>query len=775
MAIGTFIFLSSSVIFLLLIPGLFLIKQKRFFCRPFPTPKNIGYALIHVTKHKILSVSPHFLKILGTPDEKAILPYLISLRTKNGEAIAAYFTRPSPLDQREKSSRKEIVCYADDGRTFFLTIYPHKKEKIMDVWLEDITSFVRMRQDFLKAKNLNEKFITLLETVPHPLWIFDNDHRLEFVNQAYADCIGKDRATVLKEDLSLLRNKVPIKEPQVTRKHVVMGGDRHLIEIHIEPKQNANVGYAINLTEQEKREKELKRHIDAHHEILEYLSPSIAIYGSDMKLKFFNHAYRHMFGHLGHWLHSEPTLSEVLEDLRARRLLPEQADFLAYKKKQFDLFKILTSPQHELLHLPDGRTLRTVVVPHPLGGIIFMYEDVTDSLTLERQYNTLIAVQKATIDNLYEGIAVFSSDNRLRLSNPSFNRVWKLEDGSLTPGTPLADVIELTKNRYFTGGEEWRHTKERIIKNVTDRIPKEGKLELLDQTVLEFSYVPLPDGANLLSYIDATARHRIEKMLRERNEALETADQIKTEFLTNISYTLRSPFNTIIGFSEILLNQYFGEINDQQKEYVEGILNASNHLLSLINDILDLSSIEAGQMVLKCENIDIYSLIQSVVELLQKKITEHNHQVIIKCPVNARKFFGDEKRLKQAIYNLISNAIQFTPNGGKIKIQTERNEKQFIIRISDTGVGIPPEDQDRVFRIFEKGLDKDRKIFQTSAGLGLSLVKSFIELHQGQVDITSKINEGTIVTCYLPILNKDMLSGESKNNESILEQNIKRL
>jgi len=259
--------------------------------------------------------------------------------------------------------------------------------------------------------------------------------------------------------------------------------------------------------------------------------------------------------------------------------------------------------------------------------------------------------------------------------------------------------------------------------------------------------VPLPDGNVLLSYLDVTDSTRVERALRERNEALETAGRLKSEFIANVSYELRTPLNAIIGFAEILTNQYFGELNPRQLDYSRGILDSSHRLLTLINDILDLATIEAGYMMLETENIDIHTLMASVLALTRERARKQNINLEFDCPPDLGALTADERRLKQALFNLISNAIKFTPAGGTIRLAARRDAGGVTLTVADNGVGIPTEDQARVFEKFERGNPQAR---QSGAGLGLSLVKSFVELHGGRVEIVSQANKGTTITLYLP-------------------------
>lgn len=295
---------------------------------------------------------------------------------------------------------------------------------------------------------------------------------------------------------------------------------------------------------------------------------------------------------------------------------------------------------------------------------------------------------------------------------------------------------------------DWQAEKERMIGILTDREPHNGRIERTDGSVLDFATVPLPDGAVLLSYIDVSASINMERALRERNEALETADILKSEFIANVSYELRTPLNTIIGFTEILGGEYFGDLNERQSEYTSGILDSSNRLLMLINDILDLATIEAGHMSLELNSIEVGSMLTSVLSLVRERARQKKLQLECDCPPDIGMIVADDRRLKQALFNILSNAVKFTPNGGTVVVSARRQGDEIVLTTTGSGIGISEEDQERVFDRFERGSHPEAR--RAGAGLGLSLVKSFVEMHGGQVDLQSQPDHGTRVQCTLP-------------------------
>jgi signal transduction histidine kinase len=251
----------------------------------------------------------------------------------------------------------------------------------------------------------------------------------------------------------------------------------------------------------------------------------------------------------------------------------------------------------------------------------------------------------------------------------------------------------------------------------------------------------------LSTYLDVTDTARVERALRERNEALETAGRLKSEFIANVSYELRTPLNAILGFAEILANQYFGPLSERQLDYSRGIIESSQRLMSLINDILDLATIEAGYLALETGRIEVRDMLEAVMTLTRERARSQDLSLTMSCAPGIDAIEADERRLKQALFNLISNAMKFTPAGGSVRLEARLEDGDLIFAVSDTGVGIPAADQERVFDKFERGNPHSR---DSGAGLGLSLVKSLIELHGGSITIDSEPDSGTTILCRLP-------------------------
>ena len=638
-----------------------------------------------------------------------------------------------------------MLCRTADGRT--INVRGRPAGGSVAVFLEP---------DVLSSEAKEPDVQAILDAIPIPIWTRrSQDLALTFANRAFLTASGiPAREAALQMNVAFDRSERELantakvdNEPVEAKRFAVLAGHRRALNFTLAPLPNgAIVGSAIDVTASSEAETKLQRHLDAHAETLDRLATAVAIFGSDRKLTFYNRAYVRLWGLPEAWLEQHPSEGEILDRLRELRRLPEQPDFRAWKQERLKLFDRLDPHPEELWHLPGGKTLRVVTQPHPLGGLLFLYEDVSDQLRLESSYNTLIKVQKATLDTLQEGVAVFGPDGRLKLYNAAFARIWRLEPSDLAGEPHLKRIADACAAR-FGRDRVW----EIVISTVTAAAPERrrewGEAERSDGAIISLSVAPLPDGATMVTFVDATDRFRIESALRERNEALEASDKLKSEFVKRVSYELRTPLNSIMGFAQMLTRPEHGELNKKQGEYADAIVRASEGLRDLINDILDLSTIEAGAMELDLQTLDLYTLLSGVAEHAQEWAGKIGLTLTLDCREDAGTFIGDGRRLRQVVFNLLSNAFKFTPRMGRVTLGGEISGDDVRIYVADTGPGVSPELMPQAFERFSA---KGVAVTRAGAGLGLALVNRFVELHHGWVELESQPGQGTRVTCHLP-------------------------
>ena len=595
---------------------------------------------------------------------------------------------------------------------------------------------------------------TLIDAFPVPVWARDAEGRLDFVNAAYASAVEAGDATeAVERGLELLDRAARDNSARMRaagsgyrdRVPAVAAGGRHIFDVVEVPTRRGSAGLAIDVTEVETIRAELRRLTDAHRRTLDQLATAVAIFGADQKLTFYNAAYRALWDLDAAFLDQSPTDSALLDRLRASRKLPEEQDFRQWKNQLHEAYRSLEAREC-LWHLPDGRTLRVVTTPNPQGGVTYLFDDVTERLDLERRYDALIRVQGETLDNLAEAVAVFASDGRLRLYNPAFARMWKLAHEALAERPHIEAVIAWCAPLQ---PEDATIRKLRTtVTSIGHRESVTGRLERRDGSVIDCATLPLPDGATLITFQDITDTVNVERALRERNEALVAADQLKIDFLHHVSYELRSPLTNIIGFAHFLGDPATGPLMPKQAEYLSYITVSTNALLAIINDILDLATIDAGAMTLNLGPVDIRKTMEAAAEGIRDRLVNNGIRLDLGVAPQIGSFTADERRVRQVLFNLLSNAVGFSPAGGTIAFQAERHDGAIVFSVTDQGPGIPAEMKDRIFDWFET---HPLGSHHRGAGLGLSIVRSFVELHGGTVKLDSAVGRGTTVICTFPL------------------------
>ena len=430
-------------------------------------------------------------------------------------AVDALRAERRPFDRvvRAKNGRVletcgRVVCAAGPGEPLSVTR-----------WFHDATAFagdVAVGQAATAAAAAErDRLAQILDLAPFPAWRRGSDLRIAWVNRAYAAAVESDFATIVanavefapgagpqqSRSLAALARETGVAQTDTRRFNAA--GERRVYEItEASLAEGGAMGFARDVTAREEAHAELKRHTQAHAAVMDRLRSAIAIFGPDRKLRFFNEAYFRLWKLDEPWLQTGPSHAEILEVLREARRIPEAADFRAYKSQVMSLYASVLAPEEEVQHLPDGRTLRVITSPHPFGGLMFLYEDVSDRLELERARNTLAEVQRATFDHLFEGVAVFGGDGRLKLYNKRFASLWVLDESFLNSEPHVADVAERCRDLFPHGGASWAVVKDKIVSRALDRSARNARLTRPGGLVVHYASVPLPDGNTLYTYLD---------------------------------------------------------------------------------------------------------------------------------------------------------------------------------------------------------------------------------------------------------------------------------
>lgn len=649
-------------------------------------------------------------------------------------------------------SGRERAFLEADGRTAGARVI---------VWLTDSTirhmetssMLTRFEETQRMIASDPHSFVDMLDRAPFPAWRMSGVGKLQWANPAYLEAVeagsldkALERQVMLDAQAAEQTRKTIAEGAEIDEtRHMAIGGERKAMRVLTFPLSGGAGAMALDVSAQEDAREELARHVKAHDETLNHVADGVAIFGPDRKLTFYNRAFAQMWGLDEGFLMDGPGHGQLLDRLREKRKLPAKENYAEWRATELSYYLDIDGIEEDTWSLPNKTTLSVTRQRHPMGGLLLLFKDITSELDLKTRFNAMIKTQSSTLDSLHEACAVFGGDGRLKLSNTAFERMWNLDPDLLTLDSEYSDIIEACLP-LFHDTNIW----DEIRGHITDpsaraRQATMGEMRRSDGSILTYLTQPLPDGNTLIAMVDVTATRRVESALRERAEAFEAADRLKTEFVQNVSYQLRSPLTTILGYAEFLQSERHGDLTERQADHVNAILQASDHLSKLIENILDLAMIEAGRMDLDLADVALAPLIEESVEMVVTKAEDTEIHVRADILGDLGTIRADEGRLRQVLFNLVSNALRFTEPGGEIVVSAERVGEMATITVTDTGKGMDAERRATSFDSFTSG-------DQRGAGLGLALVHRFIDLHGGNVGIRENPDGGTIVTCWLPVV-----------------------
>ena len=624
---------------------------------------------------------------------------------------------------------------------------------------EDRRQISELRETLEDARRGLAALSGLLDAIPQPVWRRNREGSLAWVNTAYVAAVeAANRKTAIHDGIELLdrparemiaredAQRRPAGQRHALRLSAVVAGGRRILDVTETALEGGRVGIAVDVSELESVRADLQRQMDANVRTLDQLPTAVAMFDAGQRLIFHNAAYRQLWELDQAFLDGRPLDGEILDHLRAARRLEEHADFRSWKQGVLAAYRSAEA-NPAWWYLPDGRTLRVLAEPNPQGGLTYLFDDVSDRMKLESRYNALMRVQAETLDTLKEPVAVFGADGRLTFANRAFATAWRLDPETLEARPHVEAVIEACRV-LAPADEPWLDIRDAVV-GLESRTGLACKLEMVDGTVLDCAAQPLPEGATLITLIDVTASVNVERALTEKNDALEKAAQLRDTFVHHVSYELRSPLTNIIGFTQLLGDETVGALNARQREYSDHIMRSSGALLVIINDILDLASIDAGSLELQRETVDVQATVEAALLGIEDRLAESDLTLVLDVPDDIGSVFVDGKRVRQILFNLMSNAVGFSSAGQSITVRARRTASDLVLSVRDQGRGMPPEIAAHVFDRFESHTLGTR---HRGVGLGLSIVRSFVELHGGRVSLDSRPGAGTCVSCTFPIV-----------------------
>ena len=600
----------------------------------------------------------------------------------------------------------------------------------------------------------------LIQNAPFPMWYRGPDLSLGLVNAAFVAAVeGRDAEEVIERGAELIdatgqegaragaEAALESGRPYSRTQPATIGQERRMLRIVDVPLPTGAVaGFAIDIQDLEDARIELASHQESQRELADRMSAGVVQFDDDRQLAFFNQPFAIMAQLEPDWLAERPEFDRVLERMRENGRIPEVRDFPAWKAERRAWF---TSPEEAIEEdwiLSNGDHLRVLGQPLPDGGLRFIFEDRTEQVRLATARDTLLRVRAATFDNLFEVISVFASDGRLYLWNRRFSELWNLDEAWLAEH-PRVDELVPAMAKRLVNPTAAAQVRELVRSTTSGRQSGTGRVSLTDGRHFDFAAVPLPDGNALFTMIDVTDSSRIEAALRERATGLEEADRVKTDFVANMSYELRTPLTSVGGFAEMLQAGYAGELPPAASDYVAAILESVDRLSKLIDDVLDLTQADTRGVVLERERVDIAGMCRAAAESLRSRATDKKQKLELALEPSAGSVIGDARRLRESVEHILRNAVAYTDEGGHIWLKASGDEDHATIIVVDDGPGIAPEQQEQVFvRFHRSGAARG----EAALGLGLPLTRQFVEAHGGTVELESAVGKGTSITISVP-------------------------
>jgi len=679
----------------------------------------------------------------------------------------AELTQAVRKTQKTASSFRMVVTPIGSGRS--LAVRGQLADQVISptgaalLWWFDFSEsqgeLTRLRAETMRAQGDFHALVGLIEAAPIPMWFRGPDMKLRLVNSAYVKAVGANAAeAVVRKQVELIEAVDGLSASQIAKQardkdlpverivQATVGTQRRTLRVSDLPLAGEGVaGYAIDIEEMEEQGREFRAFREAQRSMLDQLSIGVGQFDGERNLAFSNQPFQRLFA-LPASLHLDPpSFDRFLDIARDEGRLPEARDFPAWRRELRGWFDA-GPPREEAWTLSDGTHLRIIAQPMPDGGLVMIAEDRTESLALSATRDTLLRTRSATIDSLFESLAVFAPDGRLQIWNRRFTDAFGLDEDFLDTHPRIEDVLENIAPRLARPGQ--RSAIGEVVRGATlDRQQRAGQVLMADGRTLEFAGVPLPDGNGLLTILDITDSKQAEDVLRERASALEEADAVKTRFLANMSYEFRTPLTSIGGFAELLQSGVAGELSPQAQDYLAAILSAVDRLRAQIESVLDLTQSEAGLLPIATEEVDLLSFVTTVVREREEPIEAKDLTLDLRGDKGAGAVQADRRQLGRALGNILDNAITATPKGGRILVALSRTKKGARVVISDNGPGMKPSELARALdgmRIGEEGDAKRR------TGLGLPLARQLIEAHGGRLELQSEPGAGTTATVWLP-------------------------
>ena len=565
-------------------------------------------------------------------------------------------------------------------------------------------------------------------------WVIKNGKIVEF-NKNYENLHnGKTISEIIRQNIHIF----PIEDLKniddgKTKIKKILNGKQYTFILKSENKDDSIIITAEDKTKEDTQNQLLDKQNETNLQLMNRLNSPVAIFGQDQSLVFFNSAFESFSMLTYEYLNNKPTESEILDSMRQKEILPYQANFQEWKKKQLNIYETLND-REQWWYLQDGRTLRLLSQPNPMGGVTHIFENHTERLALENEAKLLSEIQKQTIDSLSEGIVLFGIDGKIKLHNPKFTELWQIEDSLV--GMHVRSFMKIIEK-----SEILDEIYTNIVSSGVDRREHSNILNCENNKIIYYQSSILPDRSILYTFTDITDSKKIEEALIEKNSALAQADNIKTSFMNNISHELRAPLQNIIGFSELIEETHNNSVMDQQiSDYIKDIKKSGNELHHQINQILEITALESGNIESEYQKINGNDIIEIFQDELNKLDFFNIDYDVVGNAIDDSKFMNIDvthiSRLFTGVVRLVDRHMSSDDIKKckiKIDIKSDQKSSKFILKFDEISQNL-----------FKDINNLNREFTYVPGSIENIIIDKYVMFFSGKINIEPKEDNITI-------------------------------
>ena len=565
-------------------------------------------------------------------------------------------------------------------------------------------------------------------------WVIKNGKIIEF-NKNYENLHnGKTISEIIRQNIHIF----PIEDLKniddgKTKIKKILNGKQYTFILKSENKDDSIIITAEDKTKEDTQNQLLDKQNETNLQLMNRLNSPVAIFGQDQSLVFFNSAFESFSMLAYEYLNNKPTESEILDSMRQKEILPYQANFQEWKKKQLNIYETLND-REQWWYLQDGRTLRLLSQPNPMGGVTHIFENHTERLALENEAKLLSEIQKQTIDSLSEGIVLFGIDGKIKLHNPKFTELWQIEDSLV--GMHVRSFMKIIEK-----SEILDEIYTNIVSSGVDRREHSNILNCENNKIIYYQSSILPDRSILYTFTDITDSKKIEEALIEKNSALAQADNIKTSFMNNISHELRAPLQNIIGFSELIEETHNNSVMDQQiSDYIKDIKKSGNELHHQINQILEITALESGNIESEYQKINGNEIIEIFQDELNKLDFFNIDYDVVGNAIDDSKFMNIDvthiSRLFTGVVRLVDRHMSSDDIKKckiKIDIKSDQKSSKFILKFDEISQNL-----------FKDINNLNREFTYVPGSIENIIIDKYVMFFSGKINIEPKEDNITI-------------------------------